>query len=239
MILENTPYKVIIKTMHEEREKVRFFVEKESNKICKMHYRDSLVYYSTYTHPVSKNTYMFWGGKIVTPAYFQKIGNKNFRAGSCLMINHSSGERSVISLGKKNLGTGEVVDAMIIYTGHFFSRYRERAGYPSSIPTNELISTYFIRNCEYIPLDYEQVSKRKMDGGVAAQNYDGISLGTECLIEEDGYKFYVLKNNTFLPKTLLKENQENALMTKEKIDDIIAENMIDIVKKNPILSQMI
>lgn len=237
MILEKTPYSVVIRTMHAEHEKLLYFVEKESNKILNMRYHDKDVYHSIYTHQVSKNTYMFWGGRIVTPVRFKNIGRHNYRAGFCLVVNTSNGERTIYCLGKKNLGNGKKIDALIIYTSHFFRRYRERSGYPESMSTNELISHFLVRNSEFIPRDYKVMSRKDHKNGTAIQVNDGMCFGTEEFHNEDGYEFYVLKNNTFVPESMLKNEQTDGIMTDEKYHEIFARGTRDFVLNHPILSK--
>lgn len=237
MILENTPYWEVMRTIKDEMEKVSYFVNKTNRLGFSAVFNDGAnVYYKTYTHPQSKNTYMYWGGRIVTPVRFTNLHGDNYRSGFCLLVNTSDGGRMVYCTGKMN-DEGKKVDSLLLYTSHFFKRYRERAGLPDNMPTNELICNYFNRNTEYMPLDYKQVSRRDDADGTALQNYDGVTLGRVMRIEDDGYEFIMVKNNTFLPQSMLKPNQTDALMDEDKIQAIIAENMREIVKNHPVLSK--
>ena len=239
MILENTPYPTVLKVMQEEKEKVYYFLHKLSAKVDSPNYKGNKdVISEIYTHPKSKNTYLIWGGWITTPVVFSKLGNHNFRLGECLMVNTSNGERMVYSLGDKNDG-GKMVKCLMVYTSHFLRRYRERAGWGEKMSTIDLISTFMNRNMEMIPLDYSEFVKKPVPNGVAIQMCDGVILGSEEKYNIDGYEFNVVKHNTFIPKSLMKSDQEDALMTKEKMRGIIAEWMKDIVSKHPILSQFI
>ena len=223
--------------MLDEKEKVDFFIKKESAKLQTSKFIGIDTYYSVYTHPKSKNSYLYWGGRIVTPLVFQNIGHNNFRAGAALVVNNSDGGRTVYCLGKKNTGNG-IVPTLMIYTGHLLSRYRERYNYPDSMHPNELICNFLNRNSELIPLDYAQFSEKEHPNGTALQGHDGIILGSELHFTEP-YEFYVVRNNTFVPQSLLKGKQADALMTKKKMRDIIAENMREIVKTHPVLSQFV
>lgn len=49
----------------------------------------------------------------------------------------------------------------------------------------------------------------------------------------------MVKNNTFIPKDMMKSDQEGALITGGKMREIIAEWVKDIVKKHPILSKFV
>lgn len=239
MILESTPYHAVIKTMKDENAKYMFFVEKESMKIKKMRYHDRFTYYSIYTHPISKNTYMFWCGKIVTKTWFLKSGNHNMRSGACLMVNTSDGGRMVYCLAKKSDG-GRIVDAMTVYTSHFFKRYRERCLKDDSMPTNDVISTFFVRNPELIPLDYKQVVRKweKYKDCAALQVNDGIVMGTEKRYNVDGHEFYVVENNTIISDTLLKDDQSDAMFTEEKMNDIIADYAKELMRKAEVLGEI-
>ena len=224
MILENTPYTKVIETMLSEQEKVLFFVRKEADKVLKTAKREGtpLLAYSTYTIPKSNNTYLFWGGKIVTEKFFQNIGRNNFMCGSCLLVNASNGERMIYTLGEKNEG-GVLVRTLMVYTSHFLRRYRERAKIPETVPTNELLATFMCRNTEMIPLDYSQVVKKGIKNGAATQMVDGIILGSETRYSEAGGDFIVFKFKTFLSDSMLKANQHDALMTKRKYYGIVKE----------------
>lgn len=224
MILENTAYPTIIKTMYDEREKVRYFAQKMATKMPKIPAGMGGAYI-TYTNPQSKNTYMCWFGKMVTPGRFLDTTGKHSVNGSFLIVNTSSGERMVMQLAYK-YHEGKKYDALIIYTAHFFKRYRERFDYPDDMPSNDLICNFMNRNYEMRPLDYSKVSRKGDPNGSAFQCNDGIILGTTEMKEENGYKFFVARHNTFISEAEFKSNQAEEWMT----DADYANEFIDFVK---------
>ena len=233
MILENTPYSQVIQTMLDEKEKVSFAMRK----LRKMKNMPE-VFVSTYTLPSSKNTYLFWGGKIKVPTFFTRPTSCNYRMGSCLMVNTNNGERMVYCLSKKADGN-KTYDCLLVYTSHFFKRYRERAMVSETMPTLELISLFMNRNIEMIPLDYEEFTKKPMKNGTAMQMCDGVLLGTETKYNEDGYEYYVVKNNTFLTESILKTDQEEELVTGKKMQKRLADCAKEFVKSHPLLSKFV
>lgn len=237
MILESTPFDIVLQTLHSEREKTLFFQRKMVARLKPEMLRYDC-FSAVYTHPESKNKYLFWCGPITTKTRFQRIGNSNFRSGMCLLVETAKGERMVYSYAHKNIPGEGVVDTIMVFTAHFFQRYRERFGIGPEVSAEELICIFLNRNSEAMPLDYDIIAKyHPRPDGAAMQGHDGLILGEEKEYRPDGRHFFVVRYNTFISTAMLKDDQAAEWMTEEKYHAKLREYAKDILREHPIFSQ--
>lgn len=215
MIIFDGDYERIFHQMVGEEKKVDYYLNKCSNGIVKR-YRQTRtfpVWYSeAVTIPSSQNTYMFY--------YYAKNADEldrfNHFYGALLLLNENNGKRMVITLRSMTLrelvkGGYRDIDSMgmQVYSGHFFSRYRERMNLPSDLSANDVILTFFGRNGHYFSqLDYDKIvlEKNRHKGNSAFGIEDGIILSEE----KDYGSFHLFKHNTFLSYSTLKQSQKDA-----------------------------
>lgn len=229
MILYNTPYQDMYRIMDSECEKVEFAIRKADEKAKKIWRASSdrpLVYNTIYTNPDTNNHYLIW-------FYSNEKRGENHMAylwGSALMLTDDKGKKIYVAkniIYKKAEGETYKTDIMQVFTGHFFSRYRERICVPDRYNEKDLISIYFGRNTEYaIEIPPYMITKKldKYEGTKSWQVYDGILLGYDDTIEVDGKPIIISKVNTFLSESILKPEQSRwvapaeMLKTKLKMD---------------------
>lgn len=215
MILDNTPYETLHRTMTEERPKVIFALKKlfdRSQRQFQGARTLPVMAWDTYTVPKSKNKYLIW-------LYAQTHDEKN-RApqfGYALLVNDKNGRLNYYATEKYKLTTpahpeGEEVLLLSHYTAHFMSRYRERMGIPPSVTPYELAVTFLGRNQKLMTRDSaNEINRRNSlsDDYKSFRVKDGI-----CLIKNfktraaDGSPVSVERYNTFLDETMLKGKQK-------------------------------
>ena len=206
--------------MRDEKEQINYYILKNAKKVQKEFYYSQKLpcwIYKTITLPKTNNTYLI---------YYYAMNRRECDTGSCfigsvLLLNDNEGRRWAIALRtfreiKKNLG---IIDSLQIFTGHFFSRYKERYPYMKDLPTLDLIATFFGRNGGYFAeLDYDELvlKKNRQENGSAWGVDDGITLGINSNTElPNGKLLYVTQHNTFISREMLKENQASSVLSKE------------------------
>lgn len=219
MILPKTPYKDIFLAMDREEEKVGFAVRKEEKIAIKKFYKDrpyESLHYKIYEIPSSRNKYLLW--------FYIPYGHADgsiYYFGNALIIDESDGGRTYICLRTYQAVYGNYnykVDSLQIYTGHFFSRYRERNHMPASIPTIELVIRFFGRNQDFMTcLDHKKIIKKEHNDDASCwQMMEGVSLGNNKIVQiNDKKRITVVRHNTFLSQNDLKQSQLEAIMPKE------------------------
>lgn len=215
MILSTDNYQRIYDQMRDERERTRYYLRKNLKKMEKRmrSARSVPVWYcETIKMPKTNNTYLL---------YYYALTWPEVKAGSCwfgapLLLNDENGYRVAIMLRpmtERDFQTGEdkAYDSLQVYSGHFFSRYRERMGFSASLSTDELFSSFFGRNEGYFAeLDYDKIvlEKNRHKGNIAFGIDDGVTLAEKTVLDS-GVRIF--KHNTFLSRNELKENQEEAV----------------------------
>lgn len=235
MILSNTDEITIFNTLAKEQEKVDYAVRKAFNKAKSNFFkcnRFPYVYTELYTHPESKNTYLiYYYADSKKAAMYVTV-----HSGGVLLVNEDNGNRSVYRIRlftdvvKENSIYDEEFDSLSHYTGHFFSRYRERAKVSSDYNTLEGIAIFFGRNSRFdAKLHENEVIKfpEKYKNCVAYQIQDGVTFGSE-------YKkgnILCVEYKTFLSSSELKENQMEHVMQTNDLYEIIEDMKKSVVPK--------
>lgn len=230
MILEDTPYSEIFKTINREREKVRYFEERESERVRKLDKKRlaNKIYTSFYTIPSSRNTYLFYaciGGP--TTLLNRKADQTLIQYGSCLLVNTNSGSRMVYGILENNNRQYKLV----AHTAHFFKRYRERLNYPETMKTEEIIANYFSRNTNLAELDFEKmnINSSKYKDGIAVEMNEGVAFGNVTTVSDhQGRPLEVIRMNTFVSHKKLFKEQKETLYTKRAMRK---QNIQEVIKK--------
>ena len=221
MILSTDNYQRIYEQMLSERERTRYYLQKNSKKMDQMLCSAKSVpvwYCETITMPKTNNTYLLYyyaatKGEVITRSCW---------SGAPLLINDENGHRVAVMLRKMTESdpmakTETKYMSLQVYYGHFFSRYRERMKLPDSLSTNEVITAYFGRNEGYFAeLDYDKIvlEKNRHKGNSAFAIDDGVTLAEVTRLDSG---LVVFKHNTFLSRRELKDSQEDATPSKENM----------------------
>ena len=216
MVLDNTPYGLVMKNITDEADKVLFFQKKELRKAHKTFVYDAYyrkwVYWTYYTIPSSMNKYLVWFLK-------DDSGALDVESGSLLVVTSSNGDRTFYSrrlftrLTQNDLK--EETYKLCVYTSHFFRRFRERMGFSNKLKTEEIIVRFFLYNSGTvgeIPLEKMNKHFENYKNGVSCELTDGIAFITRTTesLPGDGHPFECIKFNTFLPHNSLKAEQREA-----------------------------
>lgn len=219
MILCTDNYQRIYEQMRDERDRTRYYLQKNSKKMERL-LRDAkrapVCYCETITMPKTGNTYLL---------YYYSLTMNEIMSGSCwsgapLIMNDQDGHRVAImlrSMTERDTKTKEETpyDSLQVYSGHFFSRFRERMNISSSISTNELIAAFFGRNEGYFAeLEYDKIvlEKNRHKGNSAFGIDDGVTLAEVSRLDSG---LVVFKHNTFLSRMELKASQEAATPSQD------------------------
>ena len=219
MILSTDNYQRIYEQLRDEREAVRYHLRK-NEKYMEKRMRSARTVpvwcCDTITMPKTGNTYLL---------YYYALTWNEIRGGTCwsgapLLVNDENGHRVAIMLRhmmERDTETKEEIpyDTLQVYSGHFFSRYRERMGLSDKLSTNEVITAYFGRNEGYFAeLDYEKIvlEKNRHKGNSAFGIDDGVTLAEVTRLDGG---LVVFKHNTFLSRRELKDNQYDATPSKD------------------------
>ena len=140
----------------------------------------------------------------------------------------ADGQQIVVHCGRwmyRKRGSTEIYQTRYVgyYSGHFFSRYRERIWKGTSITRNELICRYFSRNIATIPLELNQNIQRnyKEYGELAKYAFevpDGTCFirhwneGDETTIGQENCNFIsVVLYCTFVNRGMMSKSQNKAI----------------------------
>ena len=179
------------------------------------------LYFMRYAVPASGNRYLvFWfdpGDPAITRRPY---------CGAALLHADSRGRTDAYFLRKID----GVVDSgaawrLQRFTPHFFTRYRERSRAGSAVSTDELMARAIGKNVwSALPLDASKMNFRseKYPGAVAFQIFDGVSLGSRKTLDAPGGRRYdVLTHHTFLPQSMMGDNQMRQLVTADNIGEFL------------------
>lgn len=211
MILCTDDYPRIFEQMQDEREKVRYYLHKNRKKIDKKLRQTRTVpvwHCETLTMPKTRNTYLL---------YYYAMTWKEVMHGECfvgapLLLTDNDGHRIAILHRKMRAhgpGVDETLEELQVYSGHFFSRYKERMHLDRNLTPNEVIATFFGRNGGYfakLPYDQMVLEKNRSKSNCAWGIDDGVTLAEET----DMGRFLVVKHKTFLSRAELKPGQDDA-----------------------------
>lgn len=138
MIIFNGDYDRIYRQMLDEDAKVKYYIDKLQGGIVKKFRQQRtfpIWHYEQITLPKSNNTYLIY--------YYVKDAveaNRMFNHfwGALLLLNTNNGNRVILSLREVTLRELKIDTLQLkdhethelqVYSGHFFSRYRERVNY--------------------------------------------------------------------------------------------------------------
>ena len=242
MVIESTPYINIINALNDDREKLEYHAWKYLKQAQKYFLENprNATHHIRYTHPQSKNTYLLWSmreliGPDNIPAVFRGFECK---CGSCLMINTSSGGRTVFTIG----GPEPFESQLFVFTDHMFHRYRERCKYPDSMSTEDIITHFFTRNGSFVDLDYDKMHSYQNSKGsrYCHQIPDGVVFGTKEEIEDErGRKYSISKVNTFVSKDMLTRSQLEEYRTDESREKKIREHVKRAIQSMPEMAPLV
>lgn len=237
MILPDTEPNLILKELQGEVEKVRYFVRKQRSSAKKVFwnaYTFPATYWASYTNPKSKNTYYAW----FYAATREEAWREEFIGDWFLATNDSKGHRCLFILAntQPRPGAPNGDTSLISYTGHFFSRYRERALVPDSVSPIDLIVTCLGRNCRMmVELDFEKLNLNagQYPDGSACQVRDGVVFVEQHELKDDKglpYRYFI--HRTFLSPSLLKEGQQAGYLSKRKLYNLLCDEIKKYVNKD-------
>ena len=230
MLLPDASPQTVFKVMLDERDKVQYYIQKEKSKknIKPLFFTsDNQIYHSKLiTIPSSGNRYLIW-------IYFRKnlVEVKEVISGSALMMTNFNGTLDYYILENyirynpicKDLGLPQPERStnfyiLSMFTGHFLSRYRERAGIDKKLSAEKLAIHFFSRNMETM-VD-EKVEKfngrhKTDDKSKAIAMKDGYSLSESSKIKIHGMpSFEFIKHNTFITEEMLTLDQKETQLAK-------------------------
>jgi len=221
MILYDTDYSTIYKQMSAEREKVEYWKQKNAKKVLKQ-FRDSpevpIFYHEIRTMPTTNNKYLLWYYAMTRDECEEGL----CYAGAVLLLHDKQGKRVAIclkTLSEMN-SINAIVDTLQIFSGHFFSRYKERYPYLKEQDPISVMVQFFGRNGGYMnEVNYNDftLEKDRKEGGSAWGMDDGVTLATKNWIEVDNKKIFVARHHTFLSRKELKPDQAAVLPSQEEM----------------------
>lgn len=220
MILYSDDYAEIYRQMSEEEDTIAYWTRKYSKRILKDFKRSPKVPVWTYkivTMPRTLNRYLLFYYALTR---LECIHETCF-AGAVLLLDDDKGRPVALQL-KHFTDTDDRdihVESLQIYTGHFFSRYKERYNWQDQLSRYELMTTFFGRNAGYLmEVDYNKfvLQKDRIPNGTAFGMDDGVSLATkEWITLDSGKEIFITKHNTFLSRKHLKEDQTAILPSQD------------------------
>lgn len=202
MIVDSMTYEEVRKHFEEDRQnylnKIPYFAKKFSSLI--LHSNSFPIrreYY--YTTPKTQNTYLF----LFEAMKRGEWNNPQYRA--VLIFNQNGGKYAITSVQINNR------ENFLMYSPHFWSRYRERVLKDLFIQTDDVIRQYFLRNSHF---DYDDAvneysytsEKYKIEGQTqyVLRVDDGMCFGNAVY-----HKTVLL--NTIVSREMLSKSQLDAL----------------------------
>ena len=220
MIILDSDYASMYKQLLEEKDRVHYWVEKGAKKVWKQFKQSKTLPVfanSIITMSKTNNQYLLWY-YAMTRAEFE---HETCFAGQTLITNDSNGNKVAVVM-KTLTDTNDrnkCVDSIQIFSGHFFSRYRQRYPYMKDLSTIDLMTSFFGRNGGYLmEVEYEKftLEKDRVPFGSAWGLDDGVSLAMKRWIEiSPSKKILVVRHNTFLTRNELKEDQLAVLPSQD------------------------
>lgn len=228
MILADNDYVAIINQIKDDMEKVLYYVNKEDAKALRMFKKEHKYpqwTYSIITLPDSHNQYLIWFYALNK----KEVQDNYFWGGSCLLVNDKDGKRIVYRYRpQKDTDTGEVIESLQVYNGHFFSRYKERMKLPDNLNTFDVMTTFFGRNAMYFyGLNNDKVMKKpeKYKDAMAYKIDDGVVFGSETFLPYKNDKLCVMHINTFLSSNILKQSQKENIPSQAKARGVVLDRI--------------
>lgn len=221
MILSTDNYQRIYSQLRDEREAVRYHLRK-NEKYMEKRMRSARTVpvwcCDTITMPKTGNTYLLY----YYAATWGEVSTGSCWSGAPLLVNDENGRRVAFMyryMSERDTETKAEIayDTLQVYSGHFFSRYRERMGLPDRLSTNDVIATFFGRNEGYFAeLDYDEfiLEKNRHKGNRVYGVDDGVTLAEVTKLDSG---VMVFKHNTFLSRNELKGNQVGATPSREHL----------------------
>lgn len=215
MILFNTTNQAVLKVMLSEWEKVSYFVKKNEDKVDRYFrtLRPGATNYLImhYTIPSSNNTYT-----IVSKPNYEGIIN----TWCYLKADGDFGKRKIFVLRKNAPNKEDLVEKpafiLDIYTGHFLSRYRERANATGS-NIDELFVQFLQQNSRNgMAIPASLVNPKVTDENqYAVVSDEGLSFidSTECTV--NGMLIHINENKTFVSKDDLFYKQAASVLSTD------------------------
>lgn len=230
MIIFDGDYDRIYRQMLDEDAKVKYYIDKLQGGIVKKFRQQRtfpIWHYEQITLPKSNNTYLIY--------YYVKDAveaNRMFNHfwGALLLLNTNNGNRLILSLREVTLRELKIdtlklkdheTHELQVYSGHFFSRYRERMNLPSEWSVNDVIANFFGRNGYYFTqLNYNSIvlEKNRNKGNAAFAIEEGVTLGDETITND----YHLVKHNTFLSLAELKMDQDKATPGVTIMRDVVS-----------------
>ena len=230
MILPDTSYENMYEVLSDEFEKVRYQRTKNLRKKLKEHLKKPaslyqinnkrICYYDYYTVPDSQNKYIYW---VYADSLAELVENK-YNTDAALIVTNDKGQKNLIVLNKIIDTDGNIRQRLAIYTGHFFSRYRERMKINPDISSEELMLRYFHKNnVLHIRLNLDKMNPNagKYKNGYAFRLSEGVAFASEIEFESK-YKSKVLVQNY---KTFISESQMTEMQKKNEWPEELADVM--------------
>jgi len=228
MILADNDYVTIVEQMKDDAEKVLYYVNKEDAKALRK-FKKERSYpqwtYSLVTLPDSRNQYLLWFYALNK----KEVQDNYFWGGSCLLVNDKDGKRIVYRYRpQKDTDTGDVIESLQVYNGHFFSRYKERMKLSDDLNAYEVMTIFFGRNALYLyGLNNEKVMKKpeKYKDAMAYRIDDGVIFGSESYVPYKNDELHVMLNNTFLSSDILKQSQKENIPGQIKARSVVLDRI--------------
>lgn len=215
MILFDTPYEEVFTVMFGEYEKVKYAVSKASRNAARLFtsvppYPHPAPIVNRYTIPASRNNYV-----IVSVLKEDNIENYVY-----LKSNGDHGHQKVFLLrknnGKKDLDLKTPSWVLDVYTGHFLSRYRERAKV-IGLSGDDLIVHFLEQNSKHgtaIPAHIVNPAEKGVDSFVMMAD-EGVCFMSCSSIVHNGIDVEIDENKTFVSKDSLYFTQLSSFLTTD------------------------
>lgn len=202
-----------------------------------------------YTHQESRNKFLI----IYYVPSVEQVENPNV---SWVAFMEESNQRIVIQWGCwmfRKAGSLETIATRYVgyFSGHFFSRYKERVWNNKEMSFNALISRYFSRNSTTIPLELnENIQRNYLEYGEFAKYafkvQDGTCFirywneGNETTIEKKDSDFVsVVLYYTFVNGSMMSETQNKAILKEgSRYVRSYYERLFEDAMKDPIIRRL-
>ena len=225
MIVPSMSNLEIWKAISSDREKINIKIDSLLPKIVKAMKKERkfpAFKWEEYEHQGSKNKYLIGFGAL-------SAEQADRPSTKVLTFLHEENQKMVVAWGYwpyRKFGSQDryYVPYIGYYSGHFFSRYRERIWNDSVMSYNELLCRYFFRNQVTVPIELNKdIQKKYQEYGefseYAFQVHDGTcflkqwSEGDELNIgKEDSDRIAVAVYYTFVNNTMMTETQNKAII---------------------------
>lgn len=224
MILFDENYEKIYRQMLNEKEKVSYYLHKNEDRIFKKYKQKPELpvwYHETIVMPGSNNKYLLYYYCLK----YAEVHDKVCYCGSVLLTNNNDGKLLAMALRRMKTSITKdnkryIIDTIQVFDGHFFSRYRERMKFHDSMSTHDIIASFFGRCGGYFTkLNYDEmtIENHKGKGNSCWGIDDGITFANEQFVNVGSFTLMVVNHNTFLPRSMLKEDQVTNSYTQEEM----------------------